>query len=126
MTNECWLWAGYINELGYGQHFYTVDGKTKYVYAHRLMYEELVGAIPQGLVIDHLCRVRCCVNPKHLEPVTASVNTLRGEGVGVNKRKTHCPRGHEYTPENTQYRNTGWRVCRTCNRARLERQRHAK
>ena len=125
MTNDCWLFAGYVDPQGYGRHFYTFNGKTTYIYAHRLMYEQLVGEIPKGLVIDHLCRVRHCVNPAHLEPVTASINTLRGEGVMANKRKTHCYKGHEFTEWNTQYRKSGWRVCRTCNRERLAKQRQA-
>lgn len=104
------LYAGYKNELGYGQIFF--DGK--YEYAHRVAYTNAKGAIPDGLVIDHLCRIRCCINPEHLEAVTASVNTLRGYGVLVNKQKTHCPKGHEYTAENTQYYTTKWRRCRQC------------
>lgn len=109
--DDCWLYAGYKNELGYGLIFHN----RKYQYAHRVSYETFVGKIPDSYVIDHLCRVRHCINPEHLEPVTARVNTLRGEGVLVNKRKTHCPKGHEYTIENTQYFGSkGWRRCREC------------
>lgn len=115
---ECLLFAGYKNTIGYGQIFYSVSGKTKYQYAHRVAYESFVGPIPDGLVIDHLCSVRCCINPTHLEAVTASVNTLRGEGVRRNALKTHCPKGHEYTPENTFISGSPWRRCRECERAR--------
>lgn len=112
--DDCWLFAGYKNTIGYGQIFTYFDRKPSYQYAHRVAYETFTGPIPDGLVIDHLCSVRCCINPDHLEPVTARVNTLRGEGVGVNKRKTHCPEGHEYTLENTQQYGKGWRRCRQC------------
>jgi hypothetical protein len=86
--------------------------------AHRFSYEAYVGPIGAGLHIDHLCRVRSCVNPKHLEPVTQRVNTLRGEGrAALQLRVTHCPRGHEYTPDNI-YLWRGHRACRTCVLAR--------
>jgi hypothetical protein len=116
-TDDCWLYAGYKNELGYGLIF----SNRKYQLAHRVSYETLVAPIPEGLVIDHLCRVRHCINPAHLEPVTARVNTLRGEGVVVNKRKTHCPKGHPYDDRNTSYNSKGWRICRQCEAARLAR-----
>lgn len=109
-TDDCWLYAGYKSDLGYGQLWH----KGKRYIVHRLSYETFVGPIPDGLVIDHLCRVRHCFNPSHLEPVTARENTLRGEGVLVNKRKTHCPRGHEYTLENTSINSRGWRICKAC------------
>jgi hypothetical protein len=72
---ECWVWVGRLNRNGYGR--LRVLGRE--LMAHRLTYEALVGPIPSGLVLDHACRVRCCVNPGHLEPVTVQVNTLRGE-----------------------------------------------
>ena len=86
--------------------------------AHRCSYEFLKGEIPNGLVIDHLCRVRNCINPDHLEPVTPLENMMRGNNQTVtNKTKTVCKNGHEFTPENT-YTNpySGKRKCRTCNR----------
>lgn len=123
-TDDCWLFAGYKNSLGYGQIFTYVGRESSYQYAHRVSYENLVGDIPEGLVIDHLCRVRHCINPDHLEAVTARVNTLRGEGVLVNTRKTHCPRGHEYTQENVQkFGSNNGRRCRQC---ALERHREYK
>jgi HNH endonuclease len=88
----CWLWRGYVSKsTGYGG--LGIRG----LLAHRLIYEELIGPIPKGLQIDHLCRVRRCVNPWHLEPVTRKVNILRGEGrAALNARKTACPKGHAY------------------------------
>jgi hypothetical protein len=88
------MWMGSQDGHGYGQ--VNVDGiPTK---AHRVAFELHVGPIPDGLHIDHLCRVRLCVNPAHLEPVTAAENTRRQlAAIGhPNSRKTHCPRGHPY------------------------------
>lgn len=73
----CWIWLGELNRNGYGR----VCVKGKRPVAHRHVYETLVGPIPEGLLLDHLCRVRCCVNPSHLEPVTPKENTLRGDAV---------------------------------------------
>ena len=92
--DACWSWLGARSQTGYGRFW--VDGKT--VKAHRWAYEHLVGPIPDGLTIDHLCRVRSCVNPAHLEPVSNRVNVLRGDAPAArNARKTHCVRGHEFT-----------------------------
>jgi hypothetical protein len=83
--------------------------------AHRLFYEQLVGPIPDGLQLDHLCRVRHCVNPDHLEPVTQTANVLRGIGpTAVNAGKTHCVHGHPFTPDNTYINKQGNRHCRAC------------
>ena len=115
----CWNWTGYRSELGYGR-FYPVGKKR--VPAHRFAYELLVGPIPEGLVLDHLCRNASCVNPAHLEPVSQRENVLRGLApTAINAIKTQCIHGHEYTPENTMRQKHG-RECRTCyNRRRRER-----
>lgn len=115
----CWLWQGKrMPTEGYG--VMTVDRQG--LMAHRVSYETFVGPISAGLQLDHLCRVRECVNPEHLEPVTARVNVLRSPiaQAALNAAKTHCPRDHEYTPENTYlYGPHGrWRLCRTCLRDR--------
>lgn len=90
---------------------------------HRVVYEALVGPIPDGMVIDHLCRQPSCVNPAHLEPVTRRENVLRGLTLpAANARKTHCKHGHEFTPENTYLFPTGTRGCRTCARAAKQRE----
>lgn len=112
----CWLWTAAVNkETGYGA-FGATAGKV--VLAHRWSYEAHVGRIPPGLVIDHLCRVRCCVRPDHLEAVTELANIRRGDSASTrNALVTHCPRGHAYTPENTRVAD-GKRSCRTCSRER--------
>lgn len=109
-TDTCWLWTAAQKHNGYGS--FTYKGKT--FRAHRLSYELLVGPIPAGLVLDHLCRVRHCVNPAHLEVVTMEENKLRGLSVcNINAAKTHCKHGHEFTAENT-WLEGHWRRCRTC------------
>lgn len=111
MDTECWLWANVVNTRDYGQIY--VDGRMKM--AHRVVYEALVGEIPEGLTIDHLCRTPRCINPEHLEPVTNRVNILRGiSPMAKNARKTHCIRGHEFTPENTTMKYGKWRLCKKC------------
>lgn len=114
-STGCWVWKGSRSGKGYGS--IRIEGKAKTL--HRVVYEVLRGPVPGDLTLDHLCRNRSCVNPDHLEPVTSRENTLRGEGVAArNARKTHCIRGHKFTPENTKIRkDNGGRQCRTCNRA---------
>lgn len=112
--NGCWRWTGHIDDGGYG--IVSAGGAHK---AHRISYEAHVGPIPDGLTIDHLCRVRCCVNPAHLEPVTQQVNTLRGETIAArHAATTHCPAGHPYDAENTYSSKRGERDCRACRRVR--------
>ena len=113
-SSGCWEWTA-------GKHQdYGVFGisSTHLVKAHRFAYEEIVGPIPEGLILDHLCRNRSCVNPAHLEPVTNKENVLRGEGIAAkNAVKTHCKHGHEFTEENTYITYRGDRSCRTCQRS---------
>lgn len=123
-TGDCWLWTGYVRPDGYGVLTQKVDGKATPLYAHRLSYEAFVGPIPDGKHIDHLCRVRCCINPAHLEAVTPRTNYRRGVGwAGDNARKTHCKHGHEFTAANTEIRPGGGRGCRECSRNKLRRRR---
>jgi hypothetical protein len=93
------------------------------VSAHRYVYSTLVGAIPKGLQIDHLCRVPRCVNPDHLEPVTGHVNILRSDGTSaVNARRTECSRGHSLTGSNLYVRPDGrGRQCRACQQSHSRR-----
>ncbi len=119
--NACWLWTGALNGSGYGR--LSVGGRQGSVArAHRFAYELLIGPIPDDLDLDHLCRVRHCVNPSHLEPVTRRVNTLRSPIAitAVRARQTHCRQGHEFTPENTYTppSRPNSRYCRECKRQR--------
>jgi hypothetical protein len=117
-SGSCWLWTRSRNGKGYAE--IKVGGRHHAV--HRLAYELLVGPIPAGLVLDHTCRVRHCVNPEHLEPVTNAENILRGEGFGAkNAAKTHCPQGHPYDEVNTVIRPNGNRRCRACHNASTNR-----
>lgn len=125
-AGDCWPWLGPKNERGYGQF----QGKP----AHRYAYEAVVGPIPPGLKIDHLCHTdacelgnacphRACVNPEHLEPKTQRANLLRGAGFAAKKAaQTHCIRGHEFTETNTYVklddRGRPHRQCRACIRDR--------
>ena len=113
---QCWAWRASPDGAGYG-HFKVGDRR---VGAHRFAYEAFVAPIPEGLVIDHLCRNKLCVNPLHLEPVTNRENLDRGRA--FHGRATHCGNGHEFTPENTMVHSSGsgWRRCRAC---QLERRR---
>lgn len=104
-----WLWCGYIMPNGYGQ--FSDGGGT--VLAHRWAYEQFVAPVPEGLDLDHLCRIRNCVNPQHLEPVTRSTNLIRGA------RKTgqhYCKNGHELVGDNLKPTSDGRRQCRECAR----------
>ena len=120
----CWEWTASKSWNGYGRTQY-LDGREGY--AHRISYEQLVGVIPPGLQLDHLCRNRACVRPDHLEPVTNLENHARGVAA-----RTHCKHGHEFTKENTWYkskkgRKNPSRRCRECtlrqNRAYFQRKR---
>lgn len=113
----CWLWHGMVNARGYG----CIAHKERMYRAHRVLYEREVGPIPSGLTLDHLCQNKQCVNPEHLEPVTAAENHRRGFA-----RRTHCKAGHPWVPENIYTApGRGDRQCKVCmtirNRARPER-----
>jgi len=124
----CIIWTGHVRkDDGYGSM--GIAGRTRLV--HRVAYELMVGPIPSGLVVDHTCHNRdlmcggeldClhrrCINPHHLEAVTNGENGRRSRHtlIGKNVRKTHCPKDHEFTPENTRTGGHGERVCRECER----------
>lgn len=93
----------------------SLNGSVKTASAHRVSYEAFIGPVPDGLILDHLCRVRHCVNPWHLEPVTGTENVLRGVGpTAINARKTHCIHGHPFDDRNTILDGRGYRHCLTC------------
>jgi hypothetical protein len=123
--DECWPWQGMIGKTGsYG----VLTVARRKIYAHRVAYELLVGPIPDGLTLDHLCHTRdttcpggkaCvhrrCVNPAHLEPVSGRINRLRGRSMpALNAAKTHCKHGHPFDAANTYVDKHGHRDCRTC------------
>lgn len=111
----CWLWLK-ATSGGYARFR---QGK-KDLLMHRRAYELSKGPIPPGLQIDHLCRQRSCVNPQHLRVVTPRENTLAGFGpTAMHARATHCPQGHEYTPENVRM-SRGRRHCKACGRVRAK------
>ena len=125
-TDTCWLWTACTNHDGYGNFSLHRGGRHWTMRAHRVAYELIVGEIPPGSVLDHICRVRHCVNPEHVRPASNRENVLAGIGrTAINARKTHCKNGHEFTDENTyRYPTRSIRECRTC-RAEANRKRRA-
>ncbi len=112
VESGCWLWTGYISSNGYGK---MTIGKTR-PNAHIVGYKLYRGPVPDDLELDHLCRVRACVNPDHLEAVTHRENVLRGIGITARQTKrTHCPQGHPYDTINK----AGARRCKTCKRDQM-------
>ena len=120
---HCLLWAGYIAQSGYGVISIFGHGIKRKVLAHRLAYELAKGEIPDGLDIDHLCSVKRCVNPAHMEPVTRRENFLRANN---NEGKTHCPQGHPYSPENTTLKKSRYGFRRECHACTITAQRRAR
>lgn len=125
----CLIFTGSLDSYGYGKIGWTpeVGGPRRYRSTHRLMYERYVGCVPAGLELDHLCRQRDCSEVTHLEAVTRRENVLRGTtpellAIRNGRDLTHCPRGHEWTPENTYLRpdraQRPTRMCRACARIR--------
>lgn len=122
VTEDCWLWRAVTDVEGYGR-FRIRGGMER---AHRVAYTFVVGPIPDGLVLDHLCRVKSCVNPFHLEPVSRWENVRRSDNLfAAQSRRTHCKRGHEFTEANTNLRPPNRRECRACKYARTARRRLA-
>ena len=110
-NSGCWLWMGSTDRHGYG--------RLNHVRAHRISYRAFKGKIPAGMVLDHLCRVKCCVNPDHLEPVPNKTKILRGVSFSaVNAARTAFKNGHPFSGENLHIGPTGRRFCRACWRTR--------
>lgn len=115
--SKCVIWTKAIQSKGYGVSW--DPDRRKLVLAHRQAYAQEHGPIPDGMVIDHLCRNPACVNPEHLEAVSQSVNVRRGQAGEMSalraQTRTHCPHGHKFTPENTYHAPDG-RRCKECRR----------
>ncbi len=123
IDGTCWRWTGFLSAQGYAQ----LTVAKRVLRLHRVAYELWIGAIPDGMEIDHTCRIRDCFNPDHLEVVTHRENIRRSSWkpylVSIPPRfeLTHCAHGHEYSPENTrvaQSKKGPFKVCRTCHRAK--------
>lgn len=129
----CWIWTLGVNKNGYGK----LKKNGKSLFAHRYVYEAMIGRIPNGMQIDHVCAMVCCVNPAHLEPVTCRENIRRAQKRNPESRvrlgkisqkrrdaRTHCPHGHPYSGDNVRIASNKQRVCKTCMRERMRRRRH--
>lgn len=117
VTDGCWIYLGYCTPAGYGQVTLNKDeGSNRTEYVHRITYKHFIGDIPEGLGLDHLCRIRNCCNPWHLDPVDQKTNTRRGEAPRIVLSKMNvCAEGHDLTHDNTYVDpTTGFRRCRIC------------
>lgn len=114
IATGCWIWRGsFLQKSGYGR----IKVKGRDYVAHRFIYERYVEPVPKELQLDHLCRVRLCVNPQHLEPVTPYENQLRGSTFTKKfSESLTCSRGHEKIPENIFLRKDGRYRCKLCKR----------
>jgi hypothetical protein len=130
LPNGCWLWKGTSQAVIPGFPYGKFRFRGKLMSAHRAAYELLVGPIPPGLVLDHLCRNTLCVNPDHLEPVTIEENSRRTAAAmrkRTGRRKAYCDRGHAMTPDNVYtYRTASGRVARICRKCQALRYERAK
>lgn len=122
-TDSCWLWTAATNGVGYGMCCLPLSK----MLAHRRAYELCVGPIPEGLVLDHLCRNPGCVNPEHLQPVTQKENSLRGiSPMAQNASKLYCRRGHKFSGSNLRIDpKSGSRKCKACDAENARRYRKA-
>jgi hypothetical protein len=116
VPSGCWEWRGWVGPHGYGT--IAADGSGPTLRAHRVSYEYFIGPIPEGFQLDHLCHNTRCVNPEHLEAVTAEVNCERRRRQNQHDGKPACLRGHAFTVENAAIDRSGHRRCRTCRRLR--------
>lgn len=126
LQEHCWLFAGYKLPTGYGIMRITLNDGTRHSRSpHRIMYEHHKGEIPYRLDVDHLCRVRCCINPDHLEAVSRAENVHRGLRGLLSNPDNVCKKGHKLTPENsvirTQVSGSPGRYCKTCHAERTRR-----
>lgn len=120
ITRTHWLWTGALDRGGYARIKEGPGRLGGTLYVHRALYERFVGPVPEGMELDHLCRVRHCVNPSHLESVNHQTNVDRG----LSAKRTHCPQGHPHNEENTHITKAGVQHCRRCDRERkLEKRR---
>lgn len=116
-VGPCWVWTGYVHPSGYAWARPPRGTRGASWFVHRFAYEAVNGPVPRGLVLDHLCRVRACIRPDHLEPVTSGENCRRGIGpAALNARKTHCRRGHSLAGDNLLLWSDGRRRCAVCTR----------